>query len=57
MASGDGQKINRIITDAQLAVDASNYADSIVCDVELNSGTDYTLVWTTAYTGEFPPEE
>ena len=61
MADGDGIAVNRIMTDKKLATDASNYADSIVCDVTAVTGgyfaDNYMLVWTNAYSGGFPPEQ
>lgn len=49
--------IDRIINGYKNAEDAAEYAEALTLDVEQNSGSDYTLVWTTAYSGDYPPEQ
>lgn len=49
--------ISRIISAAKEAEDATNYAEALRCEVSQNSGDDYTLVWTVAYEGNYPPKK
>lgn len=49
--------IDRIINGYKNAEDAANYAEALVLDVEQESEENYTLVWSEAYSGDFPPEE
>ena len=49
--------INRIMNGYQEAIDAANYAEALVCETESNEGDDYTLVWTEAYSGAYPPKQ
>ena len=48
--------VERIINAKYEGIDAANYADAIVLETEQNSGDDYTLVWTTEYSGGYPPK-
>ena len=57
MATGDGLKINKIITDSKLAIDAANYAESVKCETEVIKDENHILIWTTQYDGEFPVEK
>ena len=54
---GKGTDLNRILNAVKNAEDAANYEEALVLDAELNSGTDYTLVWTEAYEGLWPLEQ
>lgn len=61
MADGDGLKINRIMNGKKLAQDAAAYAESLVCEVQAVTGgyfpNNFILIWTAAYSGEFPLED
>lgn len=46
--------LNRVMEGYYDAIDASNYEESLVLDVSLNSDTDYTLVWSNNYDGLYP---
>ena len=48
--------VERIINGYQEAEDAANYAEAIELEMRLNSGADYSMVWTEAYQGAYPPE-
>ena len=50
-------EISGVVAAAKNASDAANYAEALVLDVELKSGTDYTMVWSDSYTGTYPPTE
>ena len=51
MAQPTQQEVDRVIAAYENAKEAKNYADSIVIEMQLNSGEDYTMVWSTQYTG------
>ncbi|MBR3334314.1 MAG: hypothetical protein IKG23_08510 [Clostridia bacterium] len=49
-------EISGVVAAAKNTPDAANYAEALVLDVAENAGTDdYTLVWSTDYTGLYPP--
>ena len=50
--------INRIINGYIQARDAANYAEALVVDMYQNGDTDdYSMIWTNAYQGAYPPQE
>ena len=52
-----GADVEKIIAGYQYTQDAISYADAIVIEAQLNENDDYTMVWTSAYNGAFPPEK
>lgn len=42
-------EVDRVIAAYNNAKEAKNYADTIVVEMQLNSGDDYTMVWNTSY--------
>ena len=49
--------INEVMNAYEDAQEASEYAEALVLDLELISGTDYRVVWSTAYDGNYPTEK
>lgn len=47
--------IQRIMNGYIDADEAAEYEEALVMDEELISGTDYRLILTTSYTGDYPP--
>ena len=59
MANPTQQDIDRIITGYDRADTAADYADTIVCEMQLvpSSSDNYSMVWSTQYDGPFTPGE
>lgn len=49
MAAPTEQQVDRIISGMNAASDAADYADTVVCEERLISGTRYKYVWTNEY--------
>lgn len=47
--------INRIMNGYENAIAAANYEEAIVLDEELIENDDYRMIWTTNYSGDYPP--
>ena len=47
--------INRVMNGYESAKEAYEYEEAIVLDEELIEGTDYMMIWTDSYSGDFPP--
>lgn len=43
------EEADRVLAAYDNAKTAKDYADSIVIEMQQNSGDDYTMVWTTRY--------
>ena len=52
MAAPTQQEVNRVIAGYENAAEAVRYAATVVMEMEENSGTDYTMVWTEQYPQE-----
>lgn len=52
MSQPTQQQVDSVVAAYENATEATKYADSIVAEMQLNSGDDYTMVWNTKY-----PEE
>lgn len=46
MSAPTQQEVDSVVLAYENAVGAKRYADTIVMEMRLNSGTDYTFVWT-----------
>lgn len=55
MAGTTQEDIIRIIAGYDRASDAPGYADTIVCQMEQESGDNYKMIWSTEYSGGFKP--
>ena len=49
MAQPTQQEVDRVVAVYGNLQDANAYAESIVIEMQLNSGEDYTMVWSTKY--------
>ena len=49
MAAPTQQEVDRVVAAYENAKKAVAYAGSLVIEMQLNSGEDYTMVWSTAY--------
>lgn len=49
--------INRIINGYTEAKDASEYAEALALEMQQTEGEDYQMVWSTSYSGSYPPEK
>lgn len=49
MSQPTQQEVDNVIAAYENAKEAKKYADSIVAEMQLNSGEDYTMVWSTKY--------
>ena len=47
MAQPTPKEVDSVIAAYEGAKDAKAYADTFVVEMQLNSGDDYTMVWTT----------
>lgn len=56
MSAPTPQEIARVIAGYERAKEASNYADTIVCEMQLVEDENYRTVWSTAYNGPFVPD-
>ena len=54
MATTEGD-IERVVTGYNRAIAATDYAATIICDVQLVDGGNYSMVWSTQYNGGFAP--
>lgn len=57
MATPTQEDINRIIEASDRASEADDYADTIVCEMQLVSGENYRMMWSTEYNGGFKPNK
>lgn len=55
MATPTQEDINRVIEASDRASAAADYADTIVCEMQLVSGENYKMMWSTEYNGGFEP--
>lgn len=46
MAQATQQEVDRVIAAYENAKAAKKYADSIIAEMQLNAGEDYTMVWS-----------
>ena len=49
MSQPTQQEVDSVVAAYENAREAKQYADSIVIEMQNNSGDDYTMVWTTGY--------
>lgn len=49
MAQPTQEEVDRVIAAYDNAKEGAKYAESIVVEMQLNEGDDYTMVWSTAY--------
>ena len=57
MATPTQEDINRVIEASDRASEAADYADTIVCEMQLESGENYRMMWSTEYNGGFEPNK
>lgn len=50
MAQPTQQEVDRVIAGYENAKKSIQYAETIVIETQNNTGEDYTMVWSTAYT-------
>ena len=55
MATPTDAEISRVVAAYTRADEAPNYAASIVCQMQQESGDNYSMIWSTAYNGPFVP--
>lgn len=55
MSTPTQYEISRVVDGYQRANEASNYADTIVCEMQLVEDENYRMVWSTEYNGPFTP--
>lgn len=46
MAQPTQQEVDKVVAAYDIALKGKEYVETFVFDVEQNSGTDYTMVWT-----------
>lgn len=49
--------VNQIIAAMQQMDAAVNYVNHQICEMQLVSGTNYNMVWSTRGADNFPPEQ
>lgn len=49
MSQPTQQEVDRVIAAYENAQEAASYAGSIVAEMQMNDGEDYTMVWSTRY--------
>lgn len=57
MAAPTAQEIARVVAGKDRAQAAAEYGETIRCQMQLVQGENYQLLWSTAYNGEFRPNE
>lgn len=57
MAQPTLEDINRVINGYNQADAAADYAETIVCEMQQVSGDNYSMVWSTEYSGPFEPNK
>lgn len=57
MATPTDSEISRVVAGYTRADGAADYAESIVCQMEQESGDNYRMIWSNAYSGGFVPNK